>query len=450
MQQKDATLPALCTPPGAKPLRFACTRFPALENAVPGAAKGQRVPGGEEVRLVFSHQTAVNTVALGEIGANCVSVSLYGEDANGQRQLLYQSDGIGRMLYCVFDTAQVCALVLTVRGEAGRAVHLRFLQAYCLHRGAKKDFRVTVYYPLDTGSNYFSSRTDDPDLLRDLDLITDLVLIGGVRFLKNGQLQYDEKTLTRELAALRQIIGGRPVRIWYCILNPPSTSGRGRLSNRDSVFAIRRHLGTLIENIVSFCEKYDFCGIDFDWEFPYLPHIWRLHGKLLVELKKALLPRGRLLSAAFAPWNIWLQPAAKESLDFVNVMAYDWPKNRRRYHAEFYSCHVFSAAYFLKKNFPKKKLLLGVPFYGNTCDRKKLAQRDYSGFDVRDAWQNTGTFDGRPYYFNSCAMIRSKAAYTRDFGFGGVMVWCGMGDRARASGLSLFEALKTGLDLSSD
>lgn len=445
MLQKDAALPGLFAPPGAGELGFSCARFPALETAAPpGGAKGVYIAGGGEVRFAFGKTTAVNTVLLGEHGEACTSFSLYAEDGNGSRRLVYRGDGIGRLQYCVFDTVPAAALVLTVQGEEKRPVRLRFLRAYCLARAAKQDFRVTVYYPLNTGSHYFSSRVDDADLSHHFDFVTDVILIGGVRFLKNGKLQYDEETLTRELAALRKITGARPLRIWYCILNPPGKRG-GRLSNRDSVFAIRHRLDALIENIVSFCEKYDFCGIDFDWEFPYLPHIWRLHGKLLIELKKALLPRGRLLSAAFAPWSIWLQGAAKESLDFVNVMAYDWPKNKRGRHAEFYSCHVFSAAYFLKKGFPKEKLLLGVPFYGNTCDRKKLVQKDYSVLDVRTPWQNTAPCEGRPYYFNGCAMIRSKAAYTLDFGFGGVMVWCGLGDRARSSGLSLFDALQTGL-----
>lgn len=127
-------------------------------------------------------------------------------------------------------------------------------------------------------------------------------------------------------------------------------------------------------------------------------------------------------------------------------MAYDWPKNRRKDHAEFYTCHYVSARYFLKKGFQKRQLVLGVPFYGNTCDRGKLIQKDYSSFEIQSAGQNTGRLDGRDYYFNGYHMIFSKSAYTRDMGFPGVMVWCGKGDRKRARGYSLFDAMARALN----
>lgn len=432
MLQKSAAMPELFAPPGARPIPF--SRLVDL----------QKILCGQEVCLPFAQPVDVNTVVLSEKGARCTSFVLYAQDTQGKRIKIYQSDGIDRLQYCVFDTVHANALIFVPLGSfAGQAVRLQFIRAYFINRKPKPDFRVTVYYPLDKGSRYFSERVNDSDFTKSLDLITDLILIGDIRFLRDGTLYYDETVFSRELAALRRTIGSRPVRVWCCILNPQRSNGR--LSNKDSVYAIRHRLDVLVKNIVAFCDKYQFCGIDFDWEFPYFPHIWQAHGKLLIELKKALGAHGKLLSAAFAPWNVWLSRCARQSLDFVNVMAYDWPKNRRHFHAEFYSCHVFSAAYFLKNGYTKKQLILGVPFYGNTCDRKKLAQKEYSAFDITSEWQNTSVFNGRPYYFNGCAMIRSKAAYTQDLGFGGVMVWCGAHDRPCKLGLSLFEALKKGI-----
>ncbi len=415
-------------------------KAPARFSCCPSGT--QTISPGAELRFDLEKETEIGAVVLREIGSHCTAFTLYGKTTSGERILLYENDVIDRYLYCAFEPVKLCALILAVhRSDNGKPVRLRGVEAWP-SGVTPPDFRVTVYYPLGSGSRYFTERESDGDFQRDLDLITDVILIGDVRFTRGGGLAYDAETLRRELAALRRAIGERSVRIWCCILNPQR---RDKLSNRDSAHAIRSHLDQMIQNILRFCSEYQLDGIDFDWEFPLFPHYWQAHSKLMIQLGGALHRRGLLLSAALGPWGVQLSRRARESMDFVNVMAYDWPKNKRRQHGEFYTCHYFSAKYFLKKGFQKRQILLGVPFYGNTCDRDKLVQKGYSSFDVRSSAQNTGVLDGRPFYFNGSNMIFSKSAYTRDLGFAGVMVWCGRDDRPRASGYSLFEAMACAL-----
>ena len=400
------------------------------------------IPTGEEVRLDLEKEMEIGVVVIGEHGSHCTSFTLYGENEKGERIVLYENDVIDRYLYCAFDPVMIRTLILTVNGsDNGKPVCLREIEAWP-PGGVSTDFRVTVYYPLETGSRYFTEHEEDEDFQCDLDLITDVIFIGGVRFTRDGGLMYDVETLRRERAALNRAIGKRPVRVWCCILNPQR---KMKLSNRDSAHAIHRHMDRLTEELLHFCEEYRLDGIDFDWEFPWLPYYWRAHSKLLIRLSDALHQQGRMLSSALGPWGVLLNRRARESLDFVNVMAYDWPKNKRHQHGEFYSCHYFSAGYFLKKGFRKSQLLLGVPFYGNTCDKGRLIQRGYSSFEVRNAAQNRSVLNGRPFYFNGSHLIYSKSAYTRDLGFAGVMVWCGKDDRPRVSGLSLFDAMTRAL-----
>lgn len=423
---------------GAKgPVPLACRQRPELLSGTAAVALG------EPVRLELAAEAEIGCVILRECGSHCTSFTLCAENAAGERIVLYENDVIDRYLYCAFEPVKVRALILTVHAsDNGKPVRLCGIEAW--RAGVTPpDFRVTVYYPLESGSRYFSERETDPDFQRDLDLLTDVILIGDVRFTREGALSYDAQTLRRELGALRRAVGARPVRIWCCILNPQRNQ---KLSNRDSAHAIHRHLDRMIENILQFCAEYQLDGIDFDWEFPLFPHYWHAHGELLIRLGESLHRQGLLLSAAFGPWGVQLNARARQSLDFVNVMAYDWPKNRRKDHAEFYTCHYVSARYFLKKGFQKRQLVLGVPFYGNTCDRGKLIQKDYSSFEIQSAGQNTGRLDGRDYYFNGYHMIFSKSAYTRDMGFPGVMVWCGKGDRKRARGYSLFDAMARALN----
>lgn len=47
---------------------------------------------------------------------------------------------------------------------------------------------------------------------------------------------------------------------------------------------------------------------------------------MLTGLGKELHENGLLLSSALGPWGVMLTDEAKESLDLVNIMAYDWAK----------------------------------------------------------------------------------------------------------------------------
>lgn len=425
-----------CAVSGGK-VQLTCATNPELTN---GASAGDKVPLGAEIRFQLAEEQVISSVALRERGNHCTSFSIYGEHGDGERFLLYENDAIGGYLYCAFPPTTVSALTLIVNSsDNGRPVRLCGVEAGT-RPAAPHPFLISVYYPIESGDCYFSNREKDPEFLRDLDLITDITLIGDVRFCRDGSLSYDVQTFRRELAALRRALGERKTRIWCCILNPRGKDGK--ISNRDSVYAITHRLDAMIGNIVALCEEYELDGIDFDWEFPQLPHVWQTYSRLLVKLGRELHRRGLLLSSALAPWGIQLSREARESLDFVNVMGYDWPKNKQKHHSEFYTCHYFCAKYFLKKGFKKRQLILGVPFYGKVHYSGTSEQYAYSTFKIESRVSNISYRDGRAYYLNGYDLIYSKTAFTRDMGLAGMMVWCGKDDLPRASGLSLFDAME--------
>ena len=413
-----------------------CETNPELANSI---SRGSVVPLGAELRFQLAREQVISSVALRERGNHCSSFSIYGE-RGGERFPLYENDAIGGYLYCAFPPTAVSALILVVNSsDNGGPVRLCSVEAGA-RPAAQHPFRISVYYPIESGARYFSEHEKDPEFLRDLDLITDITVIGDMRFCRDGSLSYDAQTLRRELASLRRAIGERQIRVWCCILNPRRKDGK--LSNRDSVHAIRHHLDAMIENILALCEEYALDGIDFDWEYPQLPHVWQIYSHLLTNLGRALHMRGLLLSSALSPWGIHLSRAARESLDFVNVMGYDWPKNKQKHHSEFYTCHYFCAKYFLKKGFKKRQLILGVPFYGKVHYSGTSEQYAYSTFKIESRSSNISYRDGRAYYLNGYDLIYSKTAFTRDMGLAGVMVWCGKDDLPRASGFSLFDAME--------
>lgn len=390
---------------------------------------------GKEFRLAFESEWAINTVILCEKGSHCLSFSVYGEKTDGERVLLYENDVIDRFMYCAFPKICLKAVILRINeSDNGRPVRLSRMDA-ALQMNKKKDFRVSVYFPIHTGSTYFSDRLHDKDLSAAFDLITDAIVIGNARLRPDATLDYDAETLDRELAAMRMIIGERNVRIWCCIF--PT-------DNRNMVKMIRKNSETLLNTILTYYNAFGFQGVDVDWEYPVLPHVWHAFGHLIKMLQNALHGQDVQLGAALSPWGVQLTERARKCLDLVNIMAYDWhKKNKRRHHSEFYSCHVYCAEYFKKHAFRDKQMLVGVPFYGKTFDNNDFAFRSYNLLKVNSRAQNISVYQDRSYYFNGYNTVYSKTAYNLDMGFGGVMIFAGCDDVPRNTGLSLFSAVES-------
>lgn len=397
---------------------------------------------GNSITFTFSAPVSINRVALRERGADCEAFSLYGEDEQGNRTLLYSNDVIDDYLYCAFSETVVSKLVFTVDKTDGDAVDILDIAAYCVET-ERDDFRVHAYYPYWGNGALFQNPENAEKYKQDLDTVTDMILIGNIYWNESGELEYDAETLKKEMTAIREMIGERDVRVWTCILNPRKADGS--IDNSASVKAINKHLDTLTDNILALCKEYGFDGVDFDWEYPRQPHNWWAYNKLLVHVKEKLAPENLLLSSALGPWGNMMSKDAKEALDYVNVMSYDWAKNDRNYHAEFYTCHYFSAEYFLKHGFQREQLVLGVPFYGNTAG-KEYKQLHYDAFTVTDKGQNTDICDGMEYYFNGYNSIYSKTAFNFDNGFAGTMIWSGTSDKPRDNEYSLFNAMHSAIN----
>ncbi|MGN0519265.1 MAG: glycoside hydrolase family 18 protein [Candidatus Fimenecus sp.] len=401
---------------------------------------------GDSITFTFQTPVRINRVILQERGADCEAFSLYGEDEQGERTLLYSNDVIDDCLYCAFPEAEVSKLIFTVDKTDGDSADIQDIAAYCVET-ERDDFRVHAYYPYWGSSEFFQNPENAEKYKQDLDTVTDMILIGNIYWNEDGTLEYDAGALQKEMAAIREMIGERDVRVWTCILNPRKADGS--IDNSASVKSINKHLDTLTDNIVSLCKDYGFDGVDFDWEYPRLPHIWSAYSKLLINLKAKLTPENLLLSSALGPWGNMLSKEAKAALDYVNVMSYDWAKNDRNYHAEFYTCHYFSAKYFLRHGFKREQLVLGVPFYGNTTG-KEYGQLHYESFTVTDKGQNTAICDGMEYYFNGYNSIYSKTAFNYDNGFAGTMIWSGASDQPRDSEYSLFNAMHSAISGDTD
>lgn len=147
-----------------------------------------------------------------------------------------------------------------------------------------------------------------------------------------------------------------------------------------------------IDHVTAFIEKYEFDGLDLDWEYPVCwqvecdkgsPEEKKGFANLVRELALEFRPRGWLLSAAVSPSKMVIDkgydvPTLAEYFDWIAVMTYDfhghWDKKTGHvaplYHYpgdtyDYFNAN-FSLNYWMEKGAPAHKLIMGMPLYGQS------------------------------------------------------------------------------------
>ncbi len=156
-----------------------------------------------------------------------------------------------------------------------------------------------------------------------------------------------------------------------------------------------------VENVMEWMEKYDFDGVDIDWEYPVDGGGGMIKSraedrenftKLMEELREGLIclrnKTGKSYSLSFAAgafeeYLSWIEPTKLARIvDYVNLMAYDFygPWTQTTGHISNLFLSKFdpegkegisanrAVKFFLRAGFPSRKIVLGVPFYGRAWE----------------------------------------------------------------------------------
>lgn len=191
-------------------------------------------------------------------------------------------------------------------------------------------------------------------------------------------------------------------------------------------------------------KKYDFDGLDFDFEWPLQwkeNALWQNYAQTNNAIRKNA--PYTIFSVSFGSWSCNLPNDGRAAVDYYTFQNYG-PLSFRFKIEQFKN----DANTYLKFNYPRDRTLLGHPFYG-TCDKGGRYTRHYK-FVVNkykdlalDADQVEMPFgkDTFPMYFNGVETIRKKTKWAQDEKCLGIMTWDIAGDVEPTSKHSLIRAV---------
>ena len=220
-----------------------------------------------------------------------------------------------------------------------------------------------------------------------------------------------------------------------------------------------------IANLIDFCQKHGYDGIDFDWEYPKNRTERDNHALLVSELREAVdkldppLLITMAIGARLGSDDTFDHAILKEKLDWFNVMTYDFHglwSNCAGHNSPIYDVSprannetpqgCFSAVCYMKNDMgiAGEKLLLGLPFYGFVLYSSHIRGPNNGGhyIDYREVmlhWASGGWF----HHWDEVSMVpwlsaaegdslityddpRSialKCDFARVNGLRGVMIW---------------------------
>jgi chitinase len=197
---------------------------------------------------------------------------------------------------------------------------------------------------------------------------------------------------------------------------------------------------SFIDKLLQLSADHHFDGIDADIENENLTNDYEA---FIIDLSAGLKKQGKLLTAALATAASQLiSNAALSKFDFINVMSYDqtgpWRPTEPGSHST-YEKAVSDLFYWnTTRHVPKKKINLGLPFYGYGFGTSYGESMSYgtiiASFPNAEKQDTIMPAGGGTIYYNGLTTIQNKTKLALK-NAGGVMIWQILQDAAGTQSL---------------
>lgn len=377
---------------------------------------------------------AFNTAIIEETG-NQVQYFRLQAFINDEWVTVYKSEKIQAMRLCSFDSVTTDRIRLSIDKfrDDDTPAKIRSLKLYNEPIRENKDFEVTVYQRLDgdvpteilaKGEDYVNNYA------RFYDVYTSVIVFGAVSWDENGDINFGEKgeeNFAKEVDALKEIISHRSnknhqVKLIITGLADGTGGDHGGVNTY-----MNKNMEHIAEQIIALVQKYDFDGVDVDWEYPATAADWKNYDSFMKKLDEGMNVDGRerILSTALSSGNLGLSKETFERIDQIQFMAYDG-NDTDGYQSSLDQAQVGIAA-FAENGADISKINIGIAAYGRPINNtpywaswRDLEQANYWDSKYYNVPDSNQIYDGT---FCSPALAGDKTAYALFSGCGGVMVF---------------------------
>lgn len=349
---------------------------------------------------------------------------------------IYQSEKIQAQRLCSFDPVTTSRIILSIDKfrDSDTPVKIKSIKIYNEEKRNADNFEVTAYQRLDgdvpteilaRGEEYVSNYA------RFYDVYSTIIVFGAVSWDENGNMSFGdggEENFARQIEALKEIISHRsnPEHEVKLIVTALADGTWGDEHNGVNAY-MGKYWESIADKIVAFAEKYEFDGVDIDWEYPQTAEDWKCFDNFIERLDEGLKKTNpdSILSSALSAGSLGLSKETLDRIDQIQFMAYDG-KDKDGYQSSLQQAQE-GLADFIKNGADITKINIGIAAYGRPINGspywaswRALEEANYwdnKYYNVHDAGQ---VYEGT---FCSPALAGDKTAYALLTGCGGVMVF---------------------------
>lgn len=398
-------------------------------------AEGYADANNSYVELQLAKESEINTAVIEEVGNQAQYFRLQAL-VDGEWMTVYQSEKIQSMRLCSFDTVKTDRIRLSIDKfrDNETPVNIKSLKLYNEPKRDAKDFEVTVYQRLDgdVPSEILAKGTEYVrNYARYYDVYSTVIVFAAVHWDTQGQMHFGEmgeEKFAQEINALKEIISYRSNQSHKVKLIVTALADGTWGDEHNGVNAyMAKYWSSIADQIVAFAEKYDFDGVDIDWEYPQSADDWKIYDQFMQKLHTDLkaFKEDSIISTALSAGQLGLSQETYDCIDQIQFMAYDG-NDEDGYQSSLQQAEE-GLRDFVKNGADIRKINIGIaayarpingsPFWAVWRDLKEANYWNSKYYTIADGNQ---IYEGT---FCAPALAGDKTAYALFSGAGGVMVF---------------------------